>query len=166
MEQTRQLQGQEILKALPTRIGISQTKKGNPQVACEFTDDSGKVWTWYGSLNEGKAREITFNALKTLGFTGVLSELLKGRGINFTDKVSLTIDDELSEDGSKVYRKVKWINSENRGAELLDEATAMSKLQGLGIEADLAIAFGGQPKTPAQPLQAQGSNPTASDLPF
>jgi len=153
-----ELKGVEYAKATVKTIGIGETKAGLPSVVVNMVDDQGRDWTWFGSLKEGKAREITISALKVLDFNGKLSDLANGKGIDFTKEFQITIDDETRDDG-KTFRRVKWINDLNKGAKLLAEADALLKLSGMGLEADFASAFN---KT----INAEGANPSTDELPF
>jgi hypothetical protein len=138
-----ELKGPEYFKAQAKKIGISETKTGKPQVAIDLVDESGVSRTWFGSLNEGRAREITIEVLKILNFNGKMSDLINGTGIDFEKEVQITVDDRWNEDRTKSYRGITWINDLNKGAKLLAEADAIQKLQGMGIEADFALAFTG-----------------------
>lgn len=156
---SQELKGQEFLKAKAVKIGVSETKAGKPQVAVDLVDEKNRQWSWFGSLNEGKARDITISTLKILGFSGKLSDLASGKGIDFNKEIQITIDDRFNEDRSKSYRGVTWINELGRGAQVLAEADAVLKLAGLGLEADFASAFA--PSTsPAQ------QSFTSDDIPF
>lgn len=156
----QELKGQEYLKAKATKIGISETKAGKPQITIEFTDEKGRAWIKHNSLNEGKAREFTMDTLQVLEFNGKLSDLAMGKGISFDKEIQITIDDVPNEDKSKYYRQVTWVNDLNKGAKLLAEADALMKLSGMNLEADFALKFGGAQAT------AKGANPTDQDLPF
>lgn len=156
---SEQLKGPEYLKANVIKVGISETKAGKPQVAVDLLDEKGRNWSWFGSLNEGKAREITISALKVLEFNGKMTDLVNGKGVNFEKEVQITVDDRWNEDKTKSYRGVSWINDLNKGAKLLAEADAILKLQGLGIEADFAMAF-------SNTVNAKGANPSKEEIPF
>lgn len=147
-----ELRSPEYLKAKAVKVGVSETKTGKPQVAVDLVDEKGLTRTWFGSLNEGRAREITIEALKVLNFSGTLTDLVNGRGIDFDKEVQITVDDRWNEDKTKSYRGITWINDLNKGAKLLAEADAILKLQGMGIDADFAQAFGSAVKHDEMPF--------------
>lgn len=51
------------------KSAITETKNGHPQVALELGVGEDKI-TWFGSLKEGQAQDITLQALLTAGFQG------------------------------------------------------------------------------------------------
>lgn len=154
-----ELKGVEYVKANVKSIGIGETKAGLPNVVVNLIDEQSREWTWFGSLKEGKAQEITINTLKVLDFNGKLEDLARGKGIDFNKEIQLTIDDKWNEDKTKSYRGVMWINDLNKGAKLLAEADALLKLKTVGLDAVFASVFNKE-------ITAQGANPSDADLPF
>ena len=118
-----------IVKSKAKSIGIVEGKN-SPMVQVVF-DVNGQDMKWSGSLADGKAREITADALIVLEFTS-LNDICNGKGINFNKVVNLTIEDE--EYNGKVYQKIKWINEENK-KEVLAASEAIIKVKGIGLDA-------------------------------
>lgn len=120
--------------------GISETQGGDPQVFIKF-DVAGEDITWFGSLKEGKAQEISLKALLAAGFTGKdISELLDGPdggAIPLGIEVSLVIEDH--EYNGKKSLRVQWVNKPGGGGvQRADAATAKAKLAKLGLAGKLA----------------------------
>lgn len=114
--------------------GLSETKAGDPQVRVRFKlDGDGSEITWFGSLKEGKAQEITVDALLVMGFTGSdLTALEGGSGskvLNEEKSVSIVVEAETY--NGKTTSKVKWVNSIDGGAKKLDPSKK-SSLKNLG----------------------------------
>ena len=119
-----------IVKAKAKSCGIIESKAGAPMVQVAFEVD-GSTMNWTGSLATGRAQEITIDALIVLEMTN-LEDICNGKGLNFNKIVSLTIEDE--EYNGKTFKKIKWINEENR-KEVLAASDAITKLKGMGLEA-------------------------------
>ena len=117
------------VKSKAKSIGIVEGKNA-PMVQVVF-DVNGQDMKWLGSLADGRAREITADALIVLEFTS-LNDICNGRGINFDKVVNLTIENE--EYNGKVYPKIKWINEENK-KEVLAASEAITKVRGIGLDA-------------------------------
>lgn len=118
-----------IAKGKAKSIGIIEGKSA-PMVQVIF-DVDGTEMKWAGSLADGRAREITADALIVLEFTN-LNDICNGKGINFNKVVNLTIEEE--EYNGKMYPKIRWINEENR-KETLASSDAIMKVKGIGLDA-------------------------------
>jgi hypothetical protein len=124
--------------------GISETKAGDPQVFVAFDIDGHGSLTWFGSLKEGKAQEITLKGLLAAGFTGKdVSELLDGPdggAIPLGTEVSLVIENEEYPAGSGTMNpRIRWVNKPGGGGvQRADAATAKAKLAKLGLAGKLA----------------------------
>lgn len=122
--------------AHPQAWGVRETKSGDPQIYVKF--DLGL--TWFGSLKEGRAREITLESLVTMGFMGDdLSELVSNE--NALDKnkdVALVVEYEANQNGEPVPR-IKWVNDVDGGMKgKMDATDAIKALKMLKVKGDLA----------------------------
>jgi len=99
--------------------GLKETKSGTQQVVVRFRWNDEFEYNWYGSFNEGKAREITMKSLQVLGLSSnEIWNLADGpeSGMLDTDKlVSIKVEHEQGMDG-KLYPKIKWVNELGGGA--------------------------------------------------
>lgn len=127
-------------------FGVGTTKAGDPKAMVMFTlkDENGTShdMTWNGSLKEGRAREITIDALLICGLKGDdLSRLSMGVESGILDvnsDVQLDIQHESFE--GKTSAKIKWVNRPG-GAAFRDKLTpdlAVQKMAGLNLKADIA----------------------------
>lgn len=152
--------------------GIGKTKDGEPNIMLMFgfKDSSGvdQDLIWRGSLKEGKAREITIDALLILGLVGNdLSLLAHGNGsgvLNQEKEVQLVVEHETY--NGKTFAKVRYINEVGGGAfkEKMGKDEAITKLGGLNLGGDVFArreAKGYKDKAPA-PLPAVGEQATLS----
>ena len=99
---------------------ISATKEGKPQVVAvfEFDDSNGDRFqrAWAGSLNHGKAREITMKALKVMGLKGGEEKLphlaygVDSGELSLTKRVQITVADEQNPNTLEWNSKIKWVN--------------------------------------------------------
>jgi hypothetical protein len=139
--------------------GIGETKAGDPQVVITFTVDFGDAgqhdMNWYGTLKEGKGRDITLKALLAVGFHGEVAGLLDpdGGAIAKGTQARLVIAEEARQDGNGTVHRIKWVNSMSGGGggiKRADPSAARAKLAKLNIEGDLAKlrAQTGQEDTP------------------
>jgi hypothetical protein len=101
-------------RAKINEYGITLTQAGKPQCTVSFkvkvSDTEYKNITWYGSLNEGGARDITVKALITMGYKeNLLEKFSLGEGLNIEKEFSVEIIQECGQDG-KYRTKIKWIN--------------------------------------------------------
>ena len=115
--------------------GLGETKNGDPQVKIRFKlDGDGSEITWFGSLKEGRAREITIDALLVCGMVGDdLNDLSGGAGsgiLNEKKSVSIVVEDE--EYNGKTTTKVKWINDIDGGGRSLapDKKPLLKSMKG------------------------------------
>lgn len=134
-------------KAKIAGFSVTETNAGDPQiaVALEFPYEQGtQQLTWYGSLKQGKAREITIDALLVMGLKGNdLSKLCDGPAggaLDVSKELLITVENEpRRDDPTKIDARVRWIN-EVGGARfkgMLDKAEAIKRLGGLNIAADI-----------------------------
>lgn len=123
--------------------GIGTTKAGDPKAMVMFTfkDENGTSvdMTWSGSLREGRAREITIDALLVCGLKGNdLSKLAQGAESGVLDlnrDLSITVEEE--EYNGKTYKKIKWINAPG-GAGFRDiDPSTVKKLTGMNLSGDV-----------------------------
>lgn len=118
--------------------GIRETQAGTPQVFVKF--DLGL--TWFGTLKEGRAQEITLEALVTMGFMGDdLTELVNNE--NALDKnkdVAVVVEYESREGKNEPQATIKWVNEVDGGnmKGKLDEKDAIAKLKSLKVKGELA----------------------------
>ena len=97
--------------------GIGVTKEGNPQavILFAFSDamDNRHEMTWYGTLKEGRGREITIDALLVCGLRGnnleTLADGVQGHALDAGREVQLTIEYQKDQNGRE-HPRVKWIN--------------------------------------------------------
>lgn len=125
--------------------GLGENKSGMPNVWINFDvkDTNGDTYgyTWFGSLKEGRAREITIDALLACGLTGNNLENLKsgieGGALDQTQGVELHLEEE-TWDG-KTRLKVKWINKQGgMKFDKLASENAAKKMKGLNLDAEVA----------------------------
>lgn len=126
-----------------TDYGVSASSNDNPQVFVVFDvafPDGEQSMTWYGSLNAGKAREITIKALLVLGFhSNSFDDLVDGKdsgAIVLGKEASLVIENEEYEGKSRW--KIQWVNSLNSGPKRIESGSAKAKLAALNLDGDLA----------------------------
>jgi len=116
--------------------GVRETKSGAPQIFVKL--DNGL--TWFGSLNEGKAREITLKALFVMGFCGNdLDELVTDSdALDVNKDLRVVVEHDTDENG-KIRAVAKWINEIGGGAMkgTLDHKSAVSALKGLKAKGDI-----------------------------
>lgn len=127
-----------------TDYGIPESTSAYPQVYVTFdvASDPTVSMTWFGSLKEGKAREITLKALLTLGFQGkdvdVLLDGPDSGAIPIGAQAKLVCEEQEWEGTPSV--RIKWINSLSggQGVKRADATTAKAALLKLNIKGDLA----------------------------
>jgi hypothetical protein len=154
--------------AKPTSWGILEGKKA-PQVFVKF--DLGV--TWFGSFAEGRAREITLEALVVMGYQAdELTALVNDP--NALDKgktVSLKIGyDPLKVDKQGEMRPVvEFVNEPGGGMKnALGEGDALKALMGLKVKGDLMKIRKdkGVENAPKREFVPEGANPTTEEIPF
>lgn len=119
--------------------GIVMTKDGTaPMVKIQFKEtETGKDRYWTGSLKEGRAQEITVDALLVCDLkSDEIEKLALGTasGLLNTDKeVQLTIENEEYE--GKTYEKVKWVNEVGGGgfAKRISESDAVARIAACNV---------------------------------
>jgi len=118
--------------------GVRETKSGGHQVFVKF--DLGPMW--FGSLNEGRAREITLEALVTMGFRGDdLSSLVKDDAcLDKYKTVAIVVSYKTVDGKDEPQLNVDWVNEVDGGSVKgsLDEKSAIVALSGLKVKGDLA----------------------------
>lgn len=94
--------------------GLSESKAGNASVFIKFQVASGDTITWYGSLKEGKASEITLNALLECGLSSDDINGLSGgldSNLLITDEdIDIEVRKEFDQNGVERLR-VKYVGS-------------------------------------------------------
>lgn len=99
--------------------GMRATKKGGaPEPVIAFkvnVDGKERVVYWRGSLKEGKAREITIEALLTCGLStknlAALADGPQSGALDCEKELSLTVINEANEENGNLYAKVQYVNS-------------------------------------------------------
>jgi len=120
--------------------GIATTKEGLPCVVINFKVKKGENdyvdMMWQGSLKEGRAQEITIDALITCGLrSGDLASLSRNTGLDKEKVVSVVI--EKKEYNGRTFDEIKWINEVYEGKEMLAEKDAVQKLSGLNLSGSI-----------------------------
>lgn len=135
-----------VYKAKVINCGITSSKDGNPQVTINLKllmnegapDQTTQDMMWSGSLKEGRAQEITLDAVLVCGYKeNNLNLLAEGKGLDLEKVVQVTVESE-SYNGRDTL-KIKWINEVGSGAskEFMAKNDAILKLTGLKIEGSL-----------------------------
>lgn len=100
--------------ALIVDYGLTESKAGNGSVFIKFMNAGGETITWYGSLKEGKASEITIAALLECGFSADdINGLSGGMGSNLLitdEQIDIEVRKEFDQNGVERLR-VKYIGS-------------------------------------------------------
>ena len=121
--------------------GIGETKAKELAVIINFkvkkTEGDYTDMMWQGSLKEGRAREITLDALLVCGLSdNNLERVAKGDGLDKEKVVQVTIEQE--EYNGKMYDRIRWINEVGSGQkEMLAASDAILRLKGLSLEANI-----------------------------
>jgi len=125
--------------------GISETKSHHPQISIlfEFKDDKGNPYklTWYGTLKEGRGREITIDSLLKCEFKGNNLDLIAGgppSNILNMEK-DLEIDIERHEYEGKAQMRIQWVNLPGGSGfrNKLNEEGVVQSLKGMKLQADV-----------------------------
>lgn len=156
--------------------GITNTSAGNPQVVLRFDfldkDGDKHELNWYGTLKEGKGREITLKALVTCGLTttdlSLLCDGVESGALDTENLVNLAVELKVGTD-NKERPTIAWIN-DGTGGGLTNEVPkeeAKQKLSALGISNDISALLGSQgkklaTKTAAAPM----ASPAVDQIPF
>lgn len=163
--------------------GIKKTKKGDPAPVIIFnaeTEEGKQHVFWSGSLNDGKARDITLKTLAICGFRNVsafpyLAEGPSSGLLNMEKEVQITVEHESVEEvdkktGEKIirkYAKVRWINESGGGRfkEAIDVQHAKVLMMNMGLEADfLRIASENGYETKSELVKPSAIH--SEDIPF
>lgn len=145
-----------------TDYGLATSKAGNMQVMIKFSCEDGKTRTWYGTLKEGRGREITLDTLIRCGFKGddiaILSEGHMSGALDHNIELDLVIENEVGQDG-KTYERINWVNLPGGSGfkNAMKKEEAVTVLKGMNLKADLAARRAMQPTRKAAP---------ESDVPF
>lgn len=149
-----------------TDYGISLTQAGKPQVTVKFTSHDGKEFTWWGSLNEGMAREITLKNLFTMGFNAdtldPLAQGLAGGALNHVQEYEIVTEEQMNPKTQKMQTRVKFINLPGQSTTgKLKTEDALKALSSINAKGDILAAK--KQITPAQALPKTG---TEDEIPF
>ena len=121
--------------------GISATKNGQPMVNVKFQFGEHSL-IWYGSMNEGKALEITMKTLLTLGLSSAekVADLALGAVAKVldTDK-QVEIDVQPDTYDGKTTLKIKWVN-EIGFKNTMSKEEFKAKLATMNIRGSFALA--------------------------
>jgi hypothetical protein len=122
--------------------GISLTKANSAQVTVNFKNtETNESINWWGSLKEGKAREITIKNLFLMGFSGddiaQIASGIEGGALNHIQEYELVIEEHEHE--GKKSKRVKFINLPGSGGikNKLDETSAKDALKALNLKGDV-----------------------------
>lgn len=95
--------------------GILENRSANASVFIKFEFASKETLTWFGSLKEGKAAEITINTLLECGFDGddlnVLAEGIACSALITDEDIDVDVREEADTDG-RIRRKIKYVGSQ------------------------------------------------------
>ena len=121
--------------------GISETKAGDPQIFIGFEymeNDIQRNMTWFGSLKDGKGREITFGALRNCGFSGKsFYDLAEGSDSGLLDNNrELSIVIQPNEWEGKTTMRISFINIPGAVRSKLSKIDAIDKMKGMNLEGD------------------------------
>jgi len=161
MEETTTLvqEGRHTVK--PVEWGLTKTSSGKPNVFITFTNGL----TWFGSLNEGKAREFTIRSLVNCGFrSDNLKALDMPNALDTNSDVSIVVAHE--EYNGKTRARVQWVNKMGSLKASKEETAEM--LNGLDLRGDFMVEMQDQGvemkkhTSPIQPAQSFDVN----DIPF
>ena len=122
--------------------GMGETQKGDPQVLVmfEFKDDEevNQRMCWFGTLKEGKGRQITIDTLLNCGFKGTeLSVLADGVGNGALDtekELQLTVNENVY-NGKKSLR-IDFVNLPGGSAfrEKMSKEQVVQKFTGMKLD--------------------------------
>lgn len=139
-------------QATPVSWGVTLTKGGKEQAVIKFellVNEKPVTMNWYGSFNEGKAREITLKAIAACGCKDI-ANFDAADGLDKTKQVSVTVEKETNEKGT--FSKIKWVNApqSNKFDNLVPPAKSKSFLK--SMKADYAAVKQEMPKNDAPKL--------------
>lgn len=137
-----------VYSAKVTDYGVGKTKSGLPMamIRFEYEDQMNETQAinWYGTFKEGKAAEITSEALAVCGMsTNNPAELVKGQGSGVLDEdkiVSITLKNDTYNGVTKL--KVAYVNPPGGGGfrDTLDQGEAAQMFAGLNLGGVMAAA--------------------------
>lgn len=149
---------------------IGKTKAGLPQVVIQFDvlfgndpGGTGKRLTWYGSLKEGKAREITLTALSILGLGNAPLERIAhgamGNVLDATKTYPVTVQHQPDLNG-QLRPRITWIggNTPDPKKYSVSIEDARSMLKNIGMESHTT----NEPAPHVSPSSAPGDD----EVPF
>lgn len=154
--------GKYLARAIPDTVNFGESSNNNEQVAVSFDfldgngDATGDRMTWFGSLAEGKAQDITIEALRNAGarLDGSIFDL-EGLG---SVEVELVVD--WNEYNGKRNLRINWVNA--AGGQRFTFKTQLDdkgkKALDAKLKAKLGAKLGGAPK-PAPAILSE-------DIPF
>lgn len=161
-----------VHEAMVIDHGVTKSKTGTPMAVIRFeymdTDADKHQINWYGSFKEGKAAEITCEALATCGWTtNKPSDLAKGAGsgvLDETSTVSITLGNE--EYNGKVTTKVKYINPPGGAGfrNAIEHSDAVQMFNGLNLEGVAAAAR--KKHSPKEPKNHAPQFDSSEPIPF
>ena len=156
------LQEEGRYNAKPIEWGFNKTKAGSLQVFIRFEGQNINM-CWYGSLNEGKAREITLTSLLNCGFRYPSLELFERfDALDKTREVSIVVTHRDNLKGQP-RAKIAWVNK--IGSNKVDSKESKEMLRGLDLKGDLLMVMqenGVKPKAPP----VEESDPSVDEVPF
>jgi hypothetical protein len=140
--------------------GIGETKAGLPQVILRFefmdTEKNIQRMNWFGTLKEGKGREMTAKALLNCGFTGSdLSTIACGPESKvFSENLDVEIDVQTENDlEGKPRQRIRWINKVGGSSfKKLSKEDAVRKLSGINIKGEILAMQQGSPESEEAPF--------------
>lgn len=118
--------------------GITATKNGDPQIQIkfEFQNPEKAVMNWFGTLKEGKGRDITIKSLIACGIKSddiaALADGPASQMLNMEKDLNLTVDYQTDDSGKVVEKngkkslKIQWVNSVYRIDSLSRSSVAAS----------------------------------------
>ena len=117
--------------------GILEGKQA-PQVFAQM--DIGL--SWFGSLKEGRAREITLESLVTMGFKGDdLMQLVRNpdSALDKTKDLRLVVeyDAQNTDKNGDPRAVIRWVNEIGGFKNQMDESNALKALSGMKVKGDL-----------------------------
>jgi hypothetical protein len=155
--------------------GINETKKGMPQIFIQFNlTELNKKLTWFGSVANDKAIEITGQALIRCGFKktdfAVLANGKASGELDMGKSLNLVVEHNTWE--GKTSAKIAWVNELGGPQNKLDQAGAVQKLAGLNISGKMIqlqqeMGIQNEPVRPSHtPSQQEQQGTSAENIPF
>jgi hypothetical protein len=147
-------------KARGVEGALSETSKGNPQVAILIEiiegEHAGENYTWYGHFTE-KTEERTLESLRHLGWS--TDDLTDLTGID-ANEVSITIGHEDDQEG-KTRARVRWVNAPGGLAikERMNDGAAKqfaARMKGAAIASRQKASGGAKSASSGQSRQSSG----------